>query len=199
MRQLLLAVLFASAITARAALDLSPFPSEFDGEGIKYTQLSFKDDQRRVSYILPQNWTWRGGAAQLHLVPPASFLRADAVIEATPRAASRPLDENAIATLRQQFLNSLPAGALGVKIVSEEQGPLQLGGNVPTYEFTASYQVIGETFVRSALFANLPDLQLRFNLTALKKDFESLHRQFRSSLISWQWNEAPAAATTVQK
>src|SRR4051812_26879472 len=62
MRPLLLAVLFVSVISARAALDLSPFPSEFDGEGIKYTQLSFKDGQRRVRYVPPQNWTWRGGS-----------------------------------------------------------------------------------------------------------------------------------------
>jgi hypothetical protein len=194
MRPLLLAVLFVSVISARAALDLSPFPSEFDGEGIKYTQLSFKDGQRRVRYVLPQNWTWRGGSAQLHLVPPAAVLRAGAVIETAPLAAPQLLDEKTIAALRQEFLNTLPPGAVGAKIVSEEQGPLQLGGNIPTYEFTATYQALGEIYVRSALFANLPDAQLRFKFTSLKKDFDSLHRTFRASLISWEWQE-PATSS----
>jgi hypothetical protein len=193
-RSLLLAVLFVSAISARAALDLSPFPSEFDGEGIKYTQLSFKDGQRRVSYVPPQKWTWRGGSAQLHLLPPATFLRASAVIETAPLAAPQSLDEKTIAALRQEFLNTLPPGAVGAKIVSEEQGPLQLGGNIPTYEFTATYQALGEIYVHSTLFANLPEAQLRFKFTSVKRDFDSLHRTFRASLISWEWQE-PATSS----
>jgi hypothetical protein len=195
MRPLLLAVLFACAVTARSAVDLSPFPSEFEGEGVKYTQLSFKDDKGQVVYIPPQNWTWRGGASQLRLTPPAIFARADAIIEKSPLAEPQPLDEKTITVLRQQFLSTLPSGAQGVKMVSEEQSPVMLGGNIATCEFTATYQIYGETFGRSVLFANLPDSQLRFGITGLRKDFDSLHRLFRASLISWQWTLPPPAKT----
>lgn len=198
MRPLLLAVFFAPALTVRAVPNLSPFPTEFDGEGIKYTQLAFKDDERQVLYVPPRNWTWHGGPSQLRLTPPTIVTRADAIIEASPLAAAQPLDEKTIAVLRQQFMSTLPPGAQGVKIVSEEQSPLLLGGNIATVEFTASYQILGETFVRSTLFANLPETQLRFKLTGLKKDFDSLHRLFRASLISWQWVEKPAATVATR-
>ena len=195
MRPLLLAVFLTCAVTARGALDLSPFPSEFEGEGVKYTQLSFKDDKRQVVYMPPQNWTWRGGASQLRLTPPAIFARADASIERSPLAEPQPLDEKTVAALREQFMNTLPPGAQGMKIVNEEASPVLLNGNIATYEFTATYQMFGETFSRSALFANLPETQLRFKLTGLKKDFDNLHRQFRASLISWQWTAPPPSKT----
>lgn len=198
MRSLLLAVWLTCAITARGALDLSPFPTQFEGEGIKYTQLSFKDDKRQVLYMPPQNWTWRGGSSQLRLIPPATFTRADAIIETSPLAEPQPLDEKTIAALRQQFLSTLPPGAQGVKMVSEEQSPVMLNGNIATCEFTATFQILGETFLRSTLVANLPDTQLRFKVSGLKKDFDSLHRLFRASLISWQWTEPPATKTAME-
>jgi len=168
MRQLLLAACFALSLTARAALDLSPLPTEFEGEGIKYTQLAFKDDKRHVVYVAPQNWTWRGGASQLRLTPPAPIFHADAVIETSPLPAPQPLDEKTVAVLRQQFIGMLPPGAQAVKMLSEEASPVLLAGNIQTFEFTATYQIYGDTYVRSALFANLPESQLRFKLTGLK-------------------------------
>jgi hypothetical protein len=192
MRKLLLLYLAAFSVSARAAIDLSPFPSEFEGEGVKYTKLSFKDDKRQVDYVPPQNWTWRGGSSQLHLTPPATFARADATIETSPLAEPRPFDEKAVTVLRQQFISTLPPGAQGVKMLSEEQSPVTLGGDIATYEFTATYEILGQTFLRSTLFANLPESQLRFKVTGLKKDFDALHRLFRASLISWQWVEKPA-------
>jgi hypothetical protein len=199
MRPLLLAALLTCGATAHGALDLSPFPSQFEGEGVKYTQLSFKDDKRQVLYVPPQNWTWRGGSSQLRLTPPAVFTRADAIIETAPLAEPQPLDEKAIAVLRQQFMSTLPPGAQGVKMISEEQSPVMLGGSIATCEFTATYQILGETFLRSTLFANLPETQLRFKVTGLKKDFDSLHRLFRASLISWQWVEKPAATVATRQ
>lgn len=194
MRSLLLAALLSCAITAHAALDLTPFPTEFEGEGVKYTELRFKDDTRRVTFTIPQNWTWRGSSSQVRLTPPATFTRADVTIYTAPLAAPQALDEKTIETLRQQFLTDLPAGSQGVKILSEGS-PLLLSGNIPTWEFTATYQVIGQVYVRSTLFTNLSEMQLRCQLTTLKKDFDLLHRQFISSLVSWQW-QGPAAPST---
>jgi len=194
MRSLLLAALLSCTITAHGALDLTPFPSEFEGEGVKYTELRFKDDTRRVTLTIPQNWTWRGSSSQLRLMPPATFNRADATIFTAPLAAPQALDQKTIDALRQQFVADLPGGSQGVQILSE-QSPLLLSGNIPTFEFTATYQVMGQVYVRSTLFSNLPDMQLRCQLTALKKDFDPLHRQFISSLISWQWQGPTVPAT----
>ena len=194
MRTLILLALFGFSMSARAALDLSPSPSEFNGEGITYTQLTFKDDKRQVVYVLPQLWSYRGSSSQLCLTPPANFPKAEAAIDKMPLSAPQPLDEKAIEALKQQLMASLGPSALGVKLVSEEQNPLLINGNISTYEVTIAYQIYGETFVRSVLFANLPDTQLRFKLSASKKDFDALHRAFRSSLVSWQWSNDPAAA-----
>jgi hypothetical protein len=197
MRIVILLGLFGFAFSARAALDLSPFPSEFTGEGITYTQLTFKDDKRQVVYVPPQLWSYRGSSNQLRLTPPANFPKSDATIEKTPLAAPQPLDEKSMEALKQQLLSSLGPSALGVKVVSEEQNPLLINGNVATYEVTVAYQLYGQPFVRSVLFANLPDEQLRFKLSATKADFETLHRAFRSSLISLQWSaKQPAVANT---
>jgi len=196
MRPLLLAAFFASALTARAALNLSPSANEFDGEGVKYTQLAFTDDQRKVLYVPPQNWSYRGSAAQLLLTPPAIFNRAAAVIETAALATPQPLDAKGIELVRRQFASTLPPGSQGIKVLSEESSPVLINGNIATYEITASYELFGETFLRSVLFSNVSETtQLRFKLTALKKDFDVLHRQFRASLVSWQWSEpAPPSA-----
>jgi hypothetical protein len=193
MRTLFLLGFVIVALSAKAAVDLGPIPSEFEGEGIKYTQLTFKDDKRQVVYILPQFWSYRGSSSQLHLTPPPSFARAEAIIDTTPLAAPQALDEKAMETAKQQLLTSLGPSALGAKIVSEEQNPVLLSGNIATWEVTISYQIYGEAFTRSVLFANLPEAQLRFRLSASKKDFDALHRTFRASLVSWQWTEKPSS------
>src|SRR5437764_2499471 len=149
MKRLLLLGIATFTVSAKAVIDLSPVASEYEGEGIKYTQLAFKDDKRRVLYVPPQGWTWRGSSSQLHLTPPAAFVRADAVIETSLLSAPQPLDEKAVVALRQEFLNRLPPGAQGVKILSEEQSPFLLSGNIQTFEFTATYQLLGEIFIRS--------------------------------------------------
>jgi hypothetical protein len=183
-------------LSARCAVDLAPLPSEFDGEGIRYTQLTFKDDKRQVVYVPPQLWSYRGSSNQLRLTPPANFPKAEATIETTPLTAPAPLDDKAMEIAKQHLFTTLGPSAQGAKIVSEEQNPIPLNGNIATYEVTISYQVYGEAFTRSVLFANLPDAQLRFKLSAPKKDFEVLHRVFRASLVSWQWSEKASAVVT---
>ena len=178
---LLLLSLFSFTVSAKAALDLAPVPSEYDGEGVKYTRLAFKDDKRQVLYVPPLNWSYRGSSSQLRLTPPSTFTRTDAVIDTVPLAAPQPLDEKAMAAISQQCVSALPPGSQEIKVVSEEFSPLLIAGNIPTYEVTASYQIYGETYVRSVLFANLAETQLRFKLSALKKDFDVLHRQFRKA------------------
>ena len=85
-----------------------------------------------------------------------------------------------------------------MKVLSEEQNtiPLKAGAN---YEITASYQALGETYIRRALYINLPDTQLIFRLSARKNEFEGLYRIFRGSILSWQWEDRPAETVAASK
>jgi hypothetical protein len=128
---------------------------------------------------------------------PAKADRADAVIQAVELNAPEKLDNKAIDALREQFLKSLPPGSQGVTLVSEEQNPVSLE-NGASYAVTVAYQALGETFMRSVVFVNLPETQLSFRLTARKADFETIQKQFRSSILSWHWVDRPSAATLAQ-
>ena len=180
-------MLVASAISARGGIDLTPSPSEYTAEGVTFRQLSFKDGKRRVVYELPRQWSYQGGGTILHLSPPNST-RADASIQVADVAKSQPFDENLFAALKEQSLRAAPPGAQNVTVVSEELNPIRLErGDV--YAVTISYQALGETFLRSALYVNLPDAEITFRLTAPKADFERFERSFRSSILSWHWQE----------
>jgi hypothetical protein len=184
-----------SALSARAAIDLTPSASEYSAEGMTFKQLSFKDGKRQVVYELPRLWTYRGDGASLQLVPPNS-VRADASIQVADVPKPQAFDEKLFTALREQSLRSAPPGAMNVTLVSEELNPVRLErGDV--YAVTISYQTLGETIVRSMLYVNLSDAQLTFRLTARKADFEPLQRAFRSSILSWHWVDPPT--TVVQK
>ncbi|MEN3369727.1 MAG: hypothetical protein V7609_1870 [Verrucomicrobiota bacterium] len=190
LRTVLLLLLTTALTTTRAAIDLTPIPHESTCEGYTFKELLFKDGKRDIVYQLPTKWAYRAGGDGVHLTPPES-VRADAIIRASLLSAPQRFDEKSVEAAKKQFLGSLPAGSQMITVVTEEQNPVPFNGN-PTYEFVVSYQIIGETFVRSALFTNVADTQLCFRLTARKSDFEGLHRSFRASILSWRWIEPRA-------
>jgi hypothetical protein len=179
-------------LTAKSAIDLTPSVHEYIGEGIKYQKLIFQNDKQRVEYNPPPGWAFHGSAERVQLTPPKKSF-AEALIEAVPLAAPQPLDEKFTKALEQQFISSLPSGSQFVEVVSEEQNPVPLDGN-RTFEVTASYQLMGVKFLRSALFVNLPDTQLIFRLAARNDDFEALHNEFKRSIFSWHWVAADSGA-----
>jgi hypothetical protein len=197
MRTLLCLCLLCCVATARAVIDLTPVPHETTCEGFTFKELLFKDGPRQILYQLPNKWTYRAGAGEVHLAPP-DIPNADAVIQAAPLPASERLDEKAIAAARTELLSRLPSGSQMITVVSEEPNAVPLNGN-PTYQIVVSYQVMGQTFLRGCLFSNIGDTQLRFRLTARKSDYEKLYPAFRSSILSWHWVEPSSTATVVQK
>lgn len=176
-----------TGVTCNGGIDLTPSITHYTNSGMTIQQLVFKHDKQRIEYEPPRGWSFHGSVDRLQLTPPhANF--AEAVIQAVPLASPRPLDEKVGKALEQEFIASLPPGSQFVTVVSEEQNPVLLNGN-RSFELTVSYQLMGEKFLRSALFVNLADTQLIFRLTARKDDFESLHRGFRISISSWHWHE----------
>ena len=189
--------LTASLATAKAAVDLNPALTEYTANGITFKQLVFKDGLKRITYELPPQWTYRALGDSVKLVP-ANNSTADITIQALPLVSPQPLDDKGIAAAREHFLRGMPPGCQTVKVLNEEQNtiPFKAGAN---YEITASYQALGETFIRRALYINLADTQLIFRLSARKTEFDSLYRTFRGSILSWQWEEPSAATVAVSK
>jgi len=194
LRLIVLGPLFATTLSVYGGIDLTPSVQEYSANGMKFRQLVFNDEKRRIEYEPPQDWSFDGGTNQLHLKPKKNF--AEAFISVAPLNKPQPLDENTVKTLEQQFIASLPVGSQFVKIQEEIPNPVLLGGSA-SFEVTVSYQSVGEKFVRSALFVNVKDAQLIFRLTARKDDFQALHREFKTSIFSWHWigeNDATAHA-----
>jgi len=190
LRLIILGPLFATTLSVYGGIDLTPSVQEYSANGMKFRQLVFNDEKRRIEYEPPQDWSFDGATNQLHLKPKKNF--AEALISVAPLNKPQPLDENTVKTLEQQFVASLPVGSQFPKIEEEIANPVLLGGNA-SFEVTVSYQSLGEKFVRSALFVNLPDKQLTFRLSARKDDFQALHREFKVSIFSWHWIEADQA------
>jgi hypothetical protein len=186
-RSALVALFLTIGLTAKSGVDLTPFANEYISEGIKYQRLIFREEKRRVEYNPPPGWSFHGSAERVQLTPVHKPF-AEALIEAVPLAAPQPLDEKAMKALEQQFIASLPSDSQFVMVVSEERNPVLLDGS-PTFEVTVSYELIGEKFLKSALFVNLTDTQLIFRLVARKDDFEALHSEFKRSILSWHWVE----------
>ena len=196
MRTLLAFILLSVVATARAAIDLTPVPHETTCEGFTFKELLFKDGPRQILYQMPSKWTYRAGSGEVRLIPP-DLANADAVIRATALPAVKRLDEQAIAAAKEDLLSKLPPGSQLAAVVSEEPNTVPLSGN-PTYEIVVSYQVMGQTFLRSCVISNVGDTQLSFRLTARKSDFEKVHQTFRSSILSWHWIEPSRTAVVAQ-
>jgi hypothetical protein len=187
-----LLLLITIAETGEAGINLTPTPSEYVSAGIKYTQLSFKDGDRRVTFEPPVQWSYRSAGDRLLLLPPKNS-RAEAAIQAVPLPAPQAFDEKGIQAARDQFLKAVPPGAQSVVIVSEVESAVPMKG-LPNYEFTASYKDLGTEFLRRTLFVNLPETQLVFKFSAPRSEFENLYRLFRVSMLSWEWVE-PASTS----
>jgi predicted Zn-dependent protease len=185
-------LLLTIAGTAQSGIDLTPAVSEYISEGIKYQKLIFRHGEQGVEYNPPPGWKFHGRPDQLLLTPPNKNF-AEAVIESVPLLAPQPREEAVSKALAQEVITKLPPDSQLVTVVSEEQNPVLLNGN-RSFEVTVSYQVMGEKFFRSVIFANLPDTQLIFRLTARKDDFQLLHREFRTSISSWHWAESATSA-----
>jgi hypothetical protein len=193
----LLVCLTAGLATAKAAIDLNPALTQYTANGITFKQLVFNDGQKRITYELPPQWTYRALGDAVKLVP-ANNSTADITIQAIPLTNPQPFDDKGIAAAREHFLQGMPAAIQMMKVLSEEQNTIPFKGGA-NYQITASYQALGETYFRRALYINLPDTQLIFRLNARKSEFEALYRTFRGSILSWQSEDRPAATVAASK
>jgi hypothetical protein len=196
MKVSLLISLFSLASSAVGAIDLSPVKGERVLDGIKFSQLLFRDGERQITYEPPRNWKYSGDSSQVKLTPP-DVSQAQAVIDQSPLAAPQVFSEETVKGLQANVLKYVPPGSLDVAIVSEEKTPVFVNGK-ETYALTVSYRFANQDYLMSVLYVNLPETQLRFRLVARKADFEKLQKAFRGSVFSFQWaaeKPAPAVAS----
>lgn len=183
---LLLAALTLS--TAEAAIDFTPVVGERNQEGVIFKQLIFREKDRKITYEMPNGWTYSGDSKGLRLSPP-NVAQAQADIEQSALRVPEPINE---AALRDLGLKAIPAGSQQATIVAEEQNPIRINRQ-DTFGVTINYLLHGQEYTANVLFVNLEDTQLRFRFVARKQDFETLFRAFRGSLFLLQWAEGPKA------
>jgi hypothetical protein len=166
-------------------IDFTPTTGERTLEGMVFKQLVFRDEGRRVTYEQPRGWRYSGDATKFRLTPP-DFAQAQAEIQQAPVPKDANFDAAATQDLQKQVLASLPEGNQNAAVVGEERSPITVNG-VATYGVKVTYNLFGQDYEMSALFANLPKTQLQFRVIARKQDFAKVETLFRGSLISLQW------------
>jgi hypothetical protein len=170
--------------SALGAIDFTPTVGERVLDGIKFSQLIFHEDGRKLIYEQPRGWKYSGSSTQISFTPP-NTLQAEAVIEQSRLEEPQNFDEETMKMLQEQVVRSVKSGAQNVTVVSSDKNPILIN-NHETFEVTVEYQRGGIPFQSSVLFLDVGNTQLRFRVTARKQDFEKIHGAFRGSLNSWQ-------------
>jgi hypothetical protein len=169
---------------ARAELDLTPKPSEYELDGVKFKQLAFSDGSKIVTYAPPRGWDYSGSATQLTLRPPG---KTEAEAKITKVALSQPasFDEETVNKLVQKAIASVPPGSTNIQLVSREKNPLKIERK-ETFLVTLSYSFYGNAYNRSILLLNRGTEQIQFQLDCRQVDFRELQTAFLGSQHSWQ-------------
>jgi hypothetical protein len=168
-----------------ASIDFTPGHGERVLEGIKFQELYFHENGRKISYEQPRGWSYTGDSSRIRFIPP-DVQQAFGEMAQVPLSAPQNFDESTIKVLQERALQAVPAESQNVVLVSAEKNPLMINQH-ETFEVTVAYQLYGEQYHRSVLFMNLSDTQLTFAFVARKPDFDKLHQAFRGSLCSLQW------------
>jgi hypothetical protein len=193
-RILFTCLLAAACATVQAAIEFSSKEEEGSLEGVKFRLLYFKESGKTIGYQPPRGWTVSGGGAGLKMTPP-NLSQAQGEISQSPLPAPQLFNEETTKALQEKALASVPQSSEKVALVSEEKSPLKISGK-ETYGVTIAYSAFGQEFMMNVLFLNLPDTQVCFRTTALKRDFEKVHGAMRGSLLSWQWRQVQVSSST---
>ena len=186
LRSKIVFVCVSLTITVKGGIDFTPGAGERILEGIRFPELYFHENGRKISYEQPRGWSYSGDAARIRLVPPNARLAFGEFTQA-PLPKPQNFDEETVKALQGLARAGVPPDSEEVSVVSAEKNPIMINGH-ETFEVTVAYQLYSERYQQSVLFMNLADTQVVFRFASRKPDFEKLHRDFRSSLCSLQWH-----------
>jgi hypothetical protein len=172
--------------TANGSIEFSDTTSERVLAGIRFTQLTFKENGRIITYEQPVGWNYFLDGSRIRFTP-RNTGQASADIDQSRLSQPRTFDDETLKQLRAKTFTLLPSGSLKATIVAEAANPV-LVNNLQTYEFIVSYEAFDQESMMSVIYLNLPDTEVRFRTIARKPDFEKIHTAFRGSIFSWQWH-----------
>jgi len=176
-----LSLLIASA---HAELDLTPKPSHYELDGVKFQQLAFSDGSKIVTYAPPRGWDYSGSPTQLTLRPPGKS-QAEATIKKVALSQPASFDEGTVKKLVHEAIAYVPPGSTDIQLISQEKNPLIIERK-ETFLVTLSYNFYGAAYNRSILFLNRGKEQIQFQLSCRGGDFRELQAAFLASQHSWQ-------------
>ena len=154
-------------------------PSVAGTDGAEAAFVTFKDGDREIRYVPPENWT----VSDAHFQPSGKIM-ADAWIDTIPIQEAIQWDDEHVKKIQSWVLTSfVPNGSENRAVVSEKMNPLKIGSH-DTYEITVSYNFYGIDHKTSILFVERGKTEFRFIFVARKQDFEELHALFMGSLFS---------------
>ena len=172
----------------RAEISLTPTYSVRELEGCKFPQLEFRDGNKKITYEPPPGWQAMARDSQtLGLTPPGKDM-VSVKIKFFPTQGRLVLDEAQLQHFKDTANQLLPEES---KIMAEPTvipSPLLLNGH-PTCEVDVYFALHSQRFRMSVLFVDLGESQLRFSLISRPGDFDELHKAFRASWYSWQWEK----------
>jgi hypothetical protein len=170
--------------SARADLKLMPTRDNYDLDGAQLERLIFRDGEQKIMYTPPRGWQYVGSDDRLILHPDGAGL-ADAQIRVMKLSAPSGFDDESIGRLAEEAFATVPADARNISIVSQEKNPLLIERK-ETFLLVIKYDLNRESYLRSIMFINRKNEQLRFQLTAPQRTFAPLQQAFRASHYSWQ-------------
>ena len=185
LRSTIAITLFGITLSAQSGIDFTAGTGERVLEGIRFPELYFHENGRKISYEQPRGWTYTSDAARIKFVPP-NARQAFGEFAQAPLPKPQNFDDETIKSLQAAALAGVPPDGQDVTVVSAERNPLMINQH-ETFEVIVTYQLYGERYEQSVLFMNLSDTQLTFRFFARKSEFDKLHRAFRGSLCSLQW------------
>ncbi len=170
---------------AEAGLDFSPQVESYQLEGIKMSQLAFSNgDNPKATYQPPRDWKYSGGSDRLDLQP-LGLTQTRASLMKWPSPPAISFDPDGLKILTEKIVRLLPEGSEEVKILAEEQNPLQIDGK-QTYLVEVSYTFYGERFCAYSLLLDRKPEPLCFRLSSREADYQKLREAFHRSLFTWQ-------------
>jgi hypothetical protein len=172
------------ATAVRADLSFTPEVVAYELDGVVMHHLAFPDGSHRVTYSPPSGWDYTGGG-NLLVLHPSRGARGEATISKVSLPAPESFDESTMNRLAEEVLRSAPPDAKNIALVSQEKNPLKIEGK-ETFLVIIKYDQFGEPQLRSVMFLDRKNEQLRFQLTAPRTNFPHLQDAFRSSQFSWQ-------------
>jgi len=183
MRGLLMARLCLGFSTV-AAFDLTPVEKFRDQEGFKIPIVCFNQPDGAVTWQPPGGWRLSGGGQTLSLFPTGAPL-AYAKLQVLNRRAT--IRDGAPGEPAVRWAKAyLPQDASELSLIAERENPFSLNG-LPSKEWIFNYVSQAQRFSTAIALVDLDEEErLALIVSALAKDFESIHGAAIASMFSWR-------------